>query len=193
MPPFKSLSVSSHHHTESIKPGQKMALILVGIGFLLQLVYWLSYRTEGATVWLWSSLGLVTAGSLWYTFVQYTYTLPGIKNNYNWFTSLTSRGHLAWILAIILTGFYVLLYWYPHLLGHGVDGGTNTGLIGLFDPLSIILKGKPASQWFVYGTMYTMIIILMGIKFIWKYRHNVYQIYRTLSIIFFLTGILLLC
>jgi hypothetical protein len=28
-----------------------------------------------------------------------------------------------------------------------------------FDPLSYILNGKAASQWFVYGTLYTIAIV----------------------------------
>ena len=128
-------------------------------------------------------------GSIWYTSGQYKNTLKGIKNNHNWFASLTSRGAFAWILAIFLTGFYVLLYWYPHLLGQGSEEVPNTGLIGLFDPLSMFLKGKTASQWFVYGSIYTLTILLMGIKFIYKYRHSKYQVYRTISIMFFQTAI----
>lgn len=189
MQPYKSISITAHQHTESIKVGQKLALSLVGIGFLLQMVFWLSFRSEGAGVWLWSSIGLVTVGSIWFTFGQYNNTLPGIKNNSNWFVSLTSRGAFAWILAIFLTGFYVLLYWSPNLLGLGSDGAANTGLVALFDPLSMFLKGKPASQWFVYGAIYTLTILLMGVKFIYKYRHSKYQVYRTISIMFFQTAI----
>jgi polyferredoxin len=81
------------------------------------------------------------------------------------------------------------LYWYPHLLGQGNEELKNTGLVALFDPLSILLKGKPASQWFVYGAIYTLTILLMGVKFIYKYRHSKYQVYRTISIMFFQTAI----
>lgn len=189
MQPYKSISISAHHHTETIKVGQKLALSLVGIGLLLQMVFWLSFKSEDAGLWLWTSIGLVTVGSLWYTFDQYRNTLPGIKNNNNWFSSLTSRKEFAWILAIFLTGFYVLLYWFPHLLGQGNEEVKNTGLVALFDPLSMFLKGKPASQWFVYGAIYTLTILLMGIKFIYKYRHSKYQVYRTISIMFFQTAI----
>ncbi len=48
----------------------------------------------------------------------------------------------------------------------------NTGLISLFDPLSKLLSGNPASQWFVYGTLYTLAILVFGYKFMLKYRHN---------------------
>jgi polyferredoxin len=53
----------------------------------------------------------------------------------------------------------------------------------------MFLKGKPASEWFVYGAIYTLIILLMGVKFIYKYRHSKYQVYRTISIMFFQTAI----
>ena len=188
MPPFKSISVAAHHHTHHMPLLQKLALSLVGAGILLQFIFWIRFITEGASGWLWSSIGCLTAGSIGFTVIQYKDTLPGIRNNHNWFTSLTSRGSTAWILAVCLTGFYILLYWFPHLLGQGSDGTGNTGLIRLFDPLSQFLKGKPASQWFVYGAMYTLTILLLGIKFIYKYRHNKYQVYRTFSIIFFQTA-----
>jgi hypothetical protein len=41
-----------------------------------------------------------------------------------------------------------------------------------------------ASQWFVYGTLYTIAILGLGYKFILKYRHK-YQLFRTLSVMFF--------
>jgi polyferredoxin len=59
------------------------------------------------------------------------------------------------------------------------------GLIRMFDPLAYLITGAKASQWFVYGTVYTFLIFFLGIKFIIKYRHNRYQIIRTLSVIFF--------
>ena len=153
MQPHKSISLTAHHNTESLKTGQKVALAFVGFGLLILMVYWLSFRSDEAALWLWASIGLISTGSLWYTYAQYKNTLPGIKNNQNWFVSLTSRGTYAWILAVFLTGFYVLLYWFPHLFGQGTNGMKNTGLVALFDPLSIALKGKSASQWFVYGAL----------------------------------------
>jgi len=58
----------------------------------------------------------------------------------------------------------------------------------MFDPLSQLLKGQPASQWFVYGALYTLAILILGFKFIWKYRHNRYQTIRTISVMFFQTA-----
>jgi hypothetical protein len=34
---------------------------------------------------------------------------------------------------------------------------------------------EAASQWFVYGTLYTIAILGLGYKFILKYRHNKYH------------------
>jgi hypothetical protein len=34
-------------------------------------------------------------------------------------------------------------------LGLNQSGGLNTGIVGFFDPLSFVLNGKAASQWFV--------------------------------------------
>jgi len=62
------------------------------------------------------------------------------------------------------------------------DNTGNKGLAALFDPLSKLLTGAAASQWFVYGTIYTLLICSLGFKFILKYRHNRYQIIRTISV-----------
>jgi polyferredoxin len=104
-----------------------------------------------------------------------------------WFSSLVSRGIWGWLLGLVLTGFYVLLYFYPEFLGYN-EAGKSSGLVAFFDPLSVLLNGKPATQWFLYGTVYTLAIILFGIKFIFKYRNNRYQVFRTISVIFFQLG-----
>ena len=114
--------------------------------------------------------------------------LEGIKNDGTWFKSISSRGILGWIVGVILTSFYIVLYFYPQYLGLGIDGAANTGLISLFDPLSQLLSGRNASQWFVYGTLYTIAILAFGYKFILKYRHNRYQQIRTVSVMFFQLG-----
>jgi polyferredoxin len=77
------------------------------------------------------------------------------------------------------------LYWWPEYLGFHKEG--NTGMVGFFDPVSRMLSGKAASQWFMYGLLYTLAILLLGVKFIVKYRHSRYQVIRTISIMFFQT------
>ncbi|HMU03385.1 MAG TPA: hypothetical protein PJ990_07160, partial [Saprospiraceae bacterium] len=68
MQPYKSISIAAHHHTDGMSKAQKLALTLVSIGFLLQMIFWLSFKSGGADMWLWSSLGLITLGSLGYTY-----------------------------------------------------------------------------------------------------------------------------
>src|SRR5690606_650606 len=77
--------------------------------------------------------------------------------------------------------------WFPQYLGM-VQNGENKGIVALFDPLSKLLNGGPASQWFVYGALYTVAILIFGIKFILKYRHNKYEKIRTFSVMFFQLG-----
>jgi polyferredoxin len=52
----------------------------------------------------------------------------------------------------------------------------------------MFFKGQNASQWFVYGTLYTLVILALGVKFMYKYRHNRYQLVRTVSVMFFQLG-----
>jgi polyferredoxin len=167
--------------------GKFLSVSLIAIGFLILLLHGLFIQILKPEISLCLFLVLLCTGTLLYVFFQYQGTLPGIKNNGIWFDSLTARGTFAWSLGLVLTGFYIVLYWFPEWLGTGKDGMANSGLVALFDPLSFMIKNKPASQWFVYGTLYTLAIVLTGIKFIVKYRHNRYQVYRTLSVMFFQT------
>ena len=129
------------------------------------------------------SLLLMCIGVIGYAWQTYSHQQPGIKNNLVWFSGLTNRGLWAWISALVITGFYILLYFFPQVLGLSETG--NNGIVGLFDPFSQWIKGKPASQWFVYGVLYTLAILVFGIKFLLKYRNNKYQRWRTLSVMFF--------
>ncbi len=179
-----SLTADSTHEQGIL---QKISLAMVGIGILLLFVAFLNIGTNQPFLMWASSTLLIMIGGITYGVLQYNGRIPGIKNNGVMFAGMSSRGAIAWIAGIIITGFYCLLYWWPSYLGF-VDGQANTGLVKIFDPLSYALNGKAASQWFVYGTLYTVAILVMGIKFIFKYRHNKYQIVRTLSVMFFQLG-----
>ncbi len=88
----------------------------------------------------------------------------------------------AWLgifTGIYLIGFYLLLYWSPEYI---------TSWMLLADPLSYSLSGNEASQWFVYGMLYTVIVLTMGVRMLVKYRHNRYQLIRTGSVMFFQTA-----
>ncbi len=167
---------------------QKIALAigLVGLFILALAAFNVNFPNKGLFLAL--SIGLISIGTIIYTREAYLTKLEGIKNDGVWFKSISSRGILGWSLGIFLTLFYIVLYFFPVYLGLGVDGAANTGLIALFDPLSQLFKGSNASQWFVYGTLYTVAILVFGYKFMLKYRHNRYQQLRTASVMFFQTA-----
>ena len=166
---------------------QKLGTAL-GVGGLLILVLAVfNLQLPSKTLWLSIALSALFGGIVLFSYGAYSDKQAGIKNDGVWFKSVSSRGFLAWIAGLALTGFYIVLYFKAELLGLNTEG-KNFGLIALFDPLSKLLSGNPASQWFVYGTLYTIAILGFGIKFLWKYRHNRYERLRTISVMFFQTA-----
>lgn len=123
------------------------------------------------------SIGLGVVGALLYILPQRRFA-PGIKNNHVFHSSLHNRGWLGIAVGAFLIGFYVLLYFFPE---HIVNW------ILLVDPISMAIKGQPASNWFMYGILYTIAILVMGVRMMVKYRHNRYQLVRTGSVMFFQT------
>lgn len=167
---------------------QQIALALGVIGFFILILALFNTNFPNKGLLLTASLVFISVGTILFANDTYLTKLKGIKNDGVWFKSISSRGTLGWITGLVLTSFYIVLYFYPYLLGFGIDGASNTGLVSLFDPLSNLLSGRPASQWFVYGTLYTVAILTFGYKFILKYRHNKYQQLRTFSVMFFQLG-----
>ena len=122
--------------------------------------------------------GLFILGGICYS-IPYFKMGSGIKNNGIMQSSLSNKGAIAWGIAILMTGFYIILYWFPYHL---------EGLIRIMDPLSLSLRGKAADQWFLYGALYTLAVLVMGIRFIGKYKFSRYHILRTISVMFFQLG-----
>jgi len=172
---------------KALNTGQKLAVLtgMTGMGILILQLF--NLNLGNSVLWLSVAIVAIVAGVIWFSQAAYAHLHKGIKNDGVWFKSMSSRGILAWMAGIALTGFYIVLYFYPQYLGLLKDG-DNTGLIALFDPLSKALSGRPASQWFVYGTLYTVAILAFGAKFLWKYRHNKYEQLRTISVMFFQTA-----
>lgn len=79
--------------------------------------------------------------------------------------SYSSRGLWAWILALALFVFYVLIYFTE-----------------VFDPFSrsIGLGGK----WDLYGVLYTLFVVGGGVVFLRKHGNSRYQVWRTISVMF---------
>lgn len=163
-------------HPPGVSVRQKIALTLVAFGLLILLLSWAAQQSWQPLLSFVLSFALISAGGLWYARESYRNQPEGIKNNGLMFRSLSNRGAAGWITGVMITGFYTCLYWYPE---------TLRGLIQLFDPFSRALRGLAADQWFVYGSLYTFAVLLMGVKFMLKYRHSRYQIIRTVSVMFF--------
>lgn len=167
---------------------QKLGLSIGLIGLFILALALFNVQFPNKSLWLAGSIISILTGIVLYANQTYLTKPEGISNNNVWKSSLTHKGTIGWMIGIALTSFYVALYWFPTYLGLNTEGGENTGIVGFFDPLSLILNGKPASQWFVYGTLYTIAIVGLGYKFILKYRHNKYQLVRTISVMFFQLG-----
>lgn len=173
---------------QNLPAKQKIAVLLGVIGLFILCLTLLNTDFPNKAVFLALALGLIAIGTILFANNAYLTKLEGIKNDGVWFKSISSRGMLGWITGIVLTSFYIVLYFYPQYLGLASNGNSNTGLVSLFDPLSYLLSGRPASQWFVYGTLYTLAILVFGYKFMLKYRHNRYEQLRTASVMFFQLG-----
>ena len=129
-----------------------------------------------ALMW-WLTFGLGIIGALLYILPNILLLgPPGIKNNSIYHKSATNRGWIAWLVLVYLVVFYLLLYFMP-------DYVVNWTYI--LDPISNALNGGDASQWFVYGFLYCVIMVVMAVRMYIKYRHNKYQIMRTTSVLFF--------
>ncbi|GAB4332445.1 MAG: hypothetical protein OHK0038_08170 [Flammeovirgaceae bacterium] len=102
----------------------------------------------------------------------------GIKNNGTFTNSMKYKGWLGIFTGTYLIIFYVLLYYFPHYM---------TNWIIMVDPISKFLKGSEANEFFLYGFLYTICILVMGVRMILRYRHSPYQITRTISVMFFQT------
>lgn len=155
---------------------QKFGLGLMALGVLLCLLALLGLGTSVPLLILVGGIGGVVVGALLYIIEQYKQEYEGaggIRNNGIMFSSWKSRGIWGWMLGVMLTGFYVILYWFPMYL---------EGLIRVVDPVSVFFRGVKADQWFLYGLFYTLSVLVMGVRMLLKYRHNRYQIIRTLSV-----------
>ncbi|MBA2662830.1 MAG: 4Fe-4S binding protein [Bradymonadaceae bacterium] len=88
---------------------------------------------------------------------------------------VTNRGVTAWLLFGALLGFYLILYY----------GGREIAGWHVPDVLESAARlVHLPSKWTLYGLIYTLAVTGGGIYVIQKYRHNRYQIIRTLVVIF---------
>ena len=85
----------------------------------------------------------------------------GLLKVYN--QPVTSRGWSAWIITAVLLGLYLDLYFTDHL-----------------EPIAQALGLQ--NKWFLYGSLYTIAILVGGSFFLKKHGNNRYHFYRTLTI-----------
>lgn len=164
---------------------QNTVLLLGGAGFLGLILFFIDFETP---TWLSFLLVFVlpSAGAMLYFAKSFGAGPAGIKNNGNFQSEATRNGGaIAWMMTIVFTGFYVCLYWFPSNL---------YGLAAAADPVMYLFTGKHSveggmivngGQWFTYTMVYSFLVLVMGFRFVMKYRHSRYQILRTLSVTFF--------
>jgi Pyruvate/2-oxoacid:ferredoxin oxidoreductase delta subunit len=124
------------------------------------------------------SFGICISGAIIF-FLPGLKEVPGIKNNNIFMNSMTNGGWIGIMTGTFLILFYILLYYFPEHM---------TNWIIMVDPISMEMKGSEAGRFFLYGFMYTLTIIVMGVRMLIKYRGNRYQQFRTVSVMFFQTA-----
>jgi len=102
---------------------------------------------------------------------------PGIKNDGIYHNSSTNRGWIGILTTVWLVGFYIILYFHPYVI---------VGMTEVVNPIKGLYKpGAEGDGWALYGFLYVVVMLTMGVRMYIKYRHNKYQIVRTTSVLFF--------
>jgi polyferredoxin len=175
-------------HLEDVADKIKQYGILNEVGFdkydIKDLTYSLTKASASGPVknhpslFLFLTFGLCIIGALLYILPK-TQHLPGIKNNWIFFDPMKNVGWLGILTGTWLILFYILLYFIPEYM---------TNWVIMVDPISKLINGHEAGRFFLYGLIYTLCILVMGVRFIIHYRHNKYQVLRTVSVMFFQTA-----
>src|SRR5690606_18515206 len=115
--------------SQAISKIQKIGVAIGIIGLFIMVLAVFNVEFPNKTLFLSLSLGLIIIGTLVFSNNAYLTKQPGLQNDGVWFKSITSRGFWGWILGIVLTLFYIVLYFKAEWLGMGVKGEENTGLV----------------------------------------------------------------
>jgi polyferredoxin len=129
-------------------------------------------------VFLLVTFGFCIVGAILYILPKLELS-PGIKNNGIFFNAMKNGKWLGILTGTWLIIFYILLYFFPEYM---------TNWIMMVDPVSTMINGHDAGRFFLYGFIYTLCILVMGVRMIIHYRHSKYQILRTCSVMFFQTA-----
>ncbi len=130
-------------------------------------------------IFLFLTYGFCILGALLFLLPKVGEGNPGIKNNGIFFNPMTNRRWLGIVTGTYLILFYIVLYFYPEHMTHWII---------MVDPVSDFIKGSEAGEFFLYGFIYTLCILVMGVRMMIKYRHSRYHLIRTASVMFFQTA-----
>lgn len=119
---------------------------------------------------------LAAAGALMYSLPAQWSAGSGSRNNGIYHQSSTNRGWVGWLVFGWLVSFYIALYFFPE---------TAVVWTHTLDFLSKGLSGAAASRWFVYGFLYSLVMTVMAIRMLVKYRDSNYHKVRTTTVLFF--------
>ncbi len=153
--------------------------VAVGALGLLAIVIGVAGPTDVGYLWGLCGLAAVSVGAAAYFTAAWSTRFSAANNDGVFFRSAQARGAIGWAVGVLMTGFYVILYWFPDHLA---------GLTHLLDPLARHLAGRDADHWFLYGALYTLAVLVFGVRMLVKYRRNRYQIWRTASVMTFQLG-----
>ena len=174
---------------ESYAAGQRKTLPIylgwaaVNTGAVLLLVV-LVRGTVSGWLPLLAIAGLMGGGGVVTSYLVCKDAPEGVQNHGVWFKGLSRRGWLGWVIGLGMTVFYTVLYVWKD------DWGRNPlqGAIDLLGPLSQLLRGGPGDRWFLYGFVYTVVVLVYGVRSAMKYRQSRYHQLRTGSVVFFQLG-----
>ena len=121
------------------------------------------------------TFGLCMVGALMFILPKIK-ELLGIKNNGMFHDPMKTAKWLGILTGTYLILFYIVLYYFPQYM---------TSWVIMVDPISRFIKGSEAGPFFLYGLIYTLCILVMGVRMLIKYRHSKYQVIRTFSVMFF--------
>lgn len=131
--------------------------------------------TKQPLLFLVITFGFCIAGAMTYILPKLKLH-PGIKNNGIFFNAMKNTGWLGILTGTWLILFYIVLYFYPEYI---------TNWITLVDPISRVINGHEAGRFFLYGFVYTLCVLVMGVRMMIHYRHSKYHQIRTTSVMFF--------
>ncbi len=173
----ESIEKANAVHTKNKEWGKKVYTGSDDLAISIRKTSGYGFIPENKGLMWFLTFGLGIIGALMFIIPQVvTLGKKGIKNDHIYHQNSTNRGWIAWLVFIFLVSFYLVLYFKS-------EYAVNWTYV--VDPISESLSGNLAGHWFVYGFMYCVVMTVMSLRMYIKYRHNMYQMVRTTSVLFF--------